>query len=119
MNIVLSCILLCLSMIAQASDTVLMNVKRGEKKIVIPLAANPTTGYQWSIVSYNHNHLKLVGSRFKKPTTNRIGAGGQMLYTFAIKKVKKQPDSMVILFKYARPWEAKPGTMKKVTIHIQ
>lgn len=118
-TIVLSCILFCFSITAQASEEVPIQIKAQDKQFTVPLVANPTTGFQWKVVSYNPKFLKLVSSRYQPPQTNRIGAGGQMLFTFDLKKAQKHPNTLHILFKYARPWEASGGTMKKVTVRIQ
>lgn len=116
MKIFLSCILLGLSMIANADDTLSMNVNPEESSFVVKLAANPTTGFQWSVVKYDKNLLTLSSSQYQKPQTNLIGAGGQMMFTFTLNKGKSRPDKTNLVFKYARSWEPNTATTKNVTV---
>ncbi len=118
MKIFLGCILLGLSMIANAEDTLSMTVNPDEGRFVVKLAANPTTGFQWSVVKYDKNLLTLSSSEYQKPQTHLIGAGGQMVFTFTLNKGKSYPDKTNLVFKYARSWEPNTATIKNVTVNF-
>ncbi len=93
------------------------NMKNGSFSVVLP--ANPTTGFQWSVVQYDTNLLTLDSSNFEKPHTNLIGAGGQMHYTFKLIPGKKYPGSTIIQFKYSRAWEPQSAVMKTVKVNLK
>nr|WP_172653492.1 protease inhibitor I42 family protein [Legionella fallonii] len=118
MNIFLGCILLGFSMIANANDTLSMIVNPDKGSFVVKLAANPTTGFQWSVIEYDKKLLTLSGSQYQKPQTNLIGAGGQMFFTFTLNKGKSYPDKTNLVFKYARSWEPDTATIKNVTVNF-
>ncbi len=115
MRVVLSCLLLGISIMAYADDET-MNVNVTAPELVINLPANPTTGFQWSLVKYDHDLLTLSSSNYEKPKTNLVGAGGQMHYVFQIKKGKVAPASTELKFKYARSWEPKTATLKTIKV---
>ena len=118
MNVFWSCFLFCISFIAYANDDSSMNVNLNASSFVVTLPANPTTGYQWSVVSFDKNLLTLNKSFFEQPKTNLVGAGGQMHFTFTLLRGKKYPEHSDIVFKYARSWEPGSATIKHVTIHF-
>lgn len=117
MRVLLSCLLLGISIMAYADDeTITVNVKTPE--FVINLPANPTTGFQWSVVKYDHGLLTLSSSAYEKPKTNLIGAGGQMHYVFQLNKGKAVPENTVLKFKYGRSWEPKTATLKTIKVNF-
>ena len=118
MNAILGLILFSISMIANAGDDISLNVSTSETTFIVTLAANPTTGYQWTVVKYDKKLLTLVSSIYQRAKTNLIGAGGQMLFTFSLKKGKKYPASTSMLFKYARSWEANSSKLQEVTVNF-
>jgi inhibitor of cysteine peptidase len=120
MKIWYALLLFSLSMSAAASDDLSMtvNTHTSKKQFVVSLAANPTTGYQWTLVQFDKNILTLSSSYYQKTQTYRIGSGGQMLFTFALRRGKNYPAKTDIVFKYARPWEQKEGGLKKVKIRF-
>ncbi|KGP62862.1 hypothetical protein EP47_05185 [Legionella norrlandica] len=118
MKILLGCFMLAFSVLAQAGDDVTMKVSSKDPSFVVSLAANPTTGYQWSIVTFDENLLTLSNSVYEKPQTNLIGAGGKMLFIFNLNKGKTYPKQTKMTFKYARAWEPASGTTKKVIINF-
>jgi inhibitor of cysteine peptidase len=87
----------------------------------IRLRANPTTGYQWHIVEYNHRLLTLAAHHFMQTTrTNQlIGAPGEEQWTFQVTPAAfKKAQETTIRLTYARPWE-KAGNHTDATFHIQ
>lgn len=110
-------LLLAFASFTQAADTMSLNVDTSNSQFEVTLPANPTTGYQWTVEQYDKSILKLLSSKYVAPQTKLIGAGGQMLFTFQLLG-KIYPQSSTLVFKYARPWEANTGTVKKVTINF-
>ena len=72
------------------------------KTFNITLASNPTTGYSWRIDgSFDKSIVKLLGSKYERPKTSLIGAGGREIWRFKALK----PGKTAIKLKYVRPWE--------------
>lgn len=116
MKIVCSLVMLFFSLIAQAADdTMTMTIPEQQKQFQITLPANPTTGFQWTIKEFDRQLLRLKKSEYNAPVAKRMGAGGKMVFTF--EKIKDtHPKQTEIVFQYARSWESKDGTLKRVTI---
>lgn len=84
----------------------------------VTLPANPTTGYQWSLKTYDKGLLNFVEGRYRGPKTRRIGAGGQMVFTFKINAGKVLPKSTKMTFVYARSWEPNTAKPSQVTVNF-
>lgn len=69
--------------------------------IVVQLSGNPTTGYTWSVNSYDTGILSLEGHDYTADTSDGVGSGGT--FTFLFKALA--PGSSTIKLSYARPWE--------------
>ena len=94
-------------------------VTASENTFVVTLQSNPTTGYQWAIKKYDQSFLKLTSAEYLAPTNRHLmGAPGQMVFHFAIKKGVVRPKTTAIGFVYQRPWESKAGKAKQVVIHF-
>jgi inhibitor of cysteine peptidase len=119
MNFILGFLLLGCSFMANADNGLSLNVDAKKSDFIVALDANPTTGFQWSVVHYDKKLLTLTNSSYQRPQTNLIGAGGQMLFTFTLNKGKAYPKKSAMSFKYSRPWEHNnSGTMKEVMINF-
>lgn len=118
MNYFIGVLFVLCSFIAAADEDLSLEVPVGEPSFVVTLAANPTTGYEWSVVQFDKKLLSLDDSHFEKPKTNLIGAGGQMHFTFSLHQGVHCPASTAIQFRYARSWEPNSGTMKTVTVRF-
>jgi inhibitor of cysteine peptidase len=107
------------AVLAHADDPMSMNVSKDQSSFVVNLAANATTGFQWSVVEFDKDLLTLSSSVYQRPDTKLIGAGGRMLFTFSLNKGKTYPKTTDLSFKYARPWEKEDtGTVQKVTVNF-
>lgn len=102
-----------LALAAQAST---MKVNTSQKCFTVTLPANPTTGYQWTVLHYDKKLFTLSKSHYQHSKTHLIGSGGEMLFTFTLKQRKSFPKQSDILFKYSRSWEKEGGSQKEVTI---
>ena len=118
MRVVLGWLLLLCASCLSAADTLTLNIDPTHSQFVVALPSNPTTGYQWTVTSYDKTILQMTSSHYVAPQTKRIGAGGQMIFTFAPVKGKAYPQSTKMSFTYARPWQPKRGTLKEVTVNF-
>ena len=117
MKIILSFVMLFISFIAQADDNMTITIPGNQKQFQIALPANPTTGFQWTIKEFDKQLLRLKKSEYSAPVAKRMGSGGKMVFTF--ERIKETyPKSTEILFQYARSWESKDSTVKRVTIEF-
>jgi inhibitor of cysteine peptidase len=83
-------------------------------KLIVRLASNPTTGYQWQISSLDQEYLKPVGEpAYELPKTERIGSGGTQVFTFMTLK----PGKTILVLNYERSWEKIP--VKNFTVAVQ
>lgn len=81
-----------------ANSTVVLKV--GEIfQVVLP--GNPTTGYNWEMVSGNIAILRQIGEREFKRDSELIGSGGKFVFTFEA----ASPGQAIIRLIYHRPWE--------------
>ena len=72
------------------------------KEFKITLQYNASTGYQWVLAKPPDEKLvKLQGTEYKRLDTNRVGAGGDMVWTFRA----LAPGKTQIGLDYVRPWE--------------
>lgn len=106
------------SSILFAANQSVVQLNPSQSKFTITLPANPTTGFQWTVQSYDKTLFCLINSEYNLPKTKLIGAGGQMVFTFKKLKRKTYPKSSKIQFKYARSWEPKSGNLKEVTVQM-
>jgi len=119
MKIILACLLVSFAVLANAADTMTIKVNKTQSEFLITLPSNPTTGYQWTVVSFDKSLFTLKTSQFLPPKTKLIGAGGQMQFNFALIAGKTYPASTRMKFKYRRPWEPATGTLKIVRVEFQ
>ena len=86
--------------LTQANDGESCEVNRDDV-IIVRLAENPTTGYQWEIKTLDDKVLALQGSEFLLPADPQFGEGGMRVFTFKAKTIGRA----VIQLKYWREWE--------------
>lgn len=75
------------------------------KHVSIYLPANPTTGYQWQIRSFNKKAVNPLKPRFIAPKTKLAGAPGMMMFPFSLLKTN---GFTRVCFQYQRSWEKEP-----------
>ncbi len=69
--------------------------------LVLKLASNPTTGYDWELVDLNGAILEQVGEVEYKSDSTLVGAGGVNTYTFKAVGSGNMQLSLI----YHRSWE--------------
>ena len=73
-----------------------------DHEIVVTLASNPTTGYQWQVMKpLAESTVKLVSHVYDHPQTGLVGAGGQEIWVFRT----LGPGEAEIVLGYLRSWE--------------
>jgi len=53
-----------------------------EGRVIVTLASNATTGYQWQLVDLNQSILANTNQQYLSPVSSAIGAGGQERWEF-------------------------------------
>ncbi len=86
-----------------------------ESKLVVELPSNQTTGYSWQVGGpIDDKVLVHEETRYVRPGTNRIGAGGtEQLQFRAIGDGKTE-----VRLDYARPWERSAAPAKVFIIQV-
>lgn len=70
--------------------------------LVVELAGNPTTGYNWQVEEINPLVLEQVGEvEFKSDNSMLVGSGGVVMLTFRAVSSGNSPLALV----YLRSWE--------------
>jgi inhibitor of cysteine peptidase len=81
-------------------------VKSSSPTFSVILQSNPTTGYSWSLKSYDNVLIRPISKKFYPSKSGLIGAGGYEKWIFAVKSagfVVPQTTSITLI--YARPWD--------------
>lgn len=75
-----------------------------EQRLIINLASNPTTGYQW-VLKRQPSGLRLVSTVYQQEPSKKgmMGAGGKSIWTFQARE--KSSDSLVLVYEHS--WEEK------------
>ncbi len=87
--------------VQQSGATGLIEVNVGQE-FALALESNPSTGYHWELAQpLDETVLAFLGSEYRPPEANAIGAGGPEIWTFqAVGR-----GGATISLKYVRPWE--------------
>jgi inhibitor of cysteine peptidase len=92
-----------------------VRLKTNQQMVDVTLAANPTTGYQWYVVQYNHDLLSLQNYRY---VAGAAGKGDVAIFTFSVDpRFYDAPQKTDVTFVYEQP--SRPGvnaTMADVAI---
>jgi len=81
-----------------------IQVTRQSPRFSLTLRSNPTTGYSWFLVGYDHNLIAPVSNQFKADTS-KVGAPGKEIWTFKVKpEAFIVPQATELTLQYFRPW---------------
>ncbi|MDP3562762.1 MAG: protease inhibitor I42 family protein [Legionellaceae bacterium] len=106
--------------ISFATDTQVIKLSSDRKQFQVIFPANPSTGYQWSILFYDKGKLNLITSQYMPPSKQEaIGAAGKMVYNFEVLESDVYPISTTIQFRYARSWDVTNSIRKDVVINVK
>jgi inhibitor of cysteine peptidase len=95
-----------------------VELKKGDK-LVVKLAANPTTGFTWVIASKEDDKLKSEGKPKYEPKDNQkkvAGGGGVQVFTFTAAEVGELDVEMHYLRTFEKDKEPAKKFKFKVTI---
>ncbi|HNW91899.1 MAG TPA: protease inhibitor I42 family protein [bacterium] len=95
-------------------DEQVLPARVGES-VTVTLAANPTTGYQWQLVSPASALVRFVARDFVAATPGRIGGGGTETWRFAT----IAPGTVFLDFAYVRPWETGVEPVQRQTVLVE
>lgn len=103
-----------------AAEKTTIHVDGKNNQFIVSLPSNPTTGFQWTVEQYDKQFLQIKEQHYQTHEINRVGSGGEMVFTFSRCKGALYPKSTIIIFRYARSWEsALSGVTKAVIINFK
>ena len=82
-----------------------IQVRRSSPIIFLKLRSNPTTGYSWFLVQYDHHLIRPMVRKYVPAMSELVGASGYDVWEFSVK-----PDAFVVpqmtqvTLRYLRPW---------------
>jgi len=92
-------------------------VKSSAPVFSINLPANRTTGYSWFLLSYNDEFIKPLSEKYQAPNSSMAGAPGVSRWVFNVDEdAFTVPHIFHITMVYARPWDLKKATKKRITV---
>jgi inhibitor of cysteine peptidase len=100
-------------MTTAASDAQKVISAQVNKPFTIVLESNPTTGYSWQ-AEFDPEYLKLSQSRYERPSSSLLGAGGRQVFVF----VPRRSGKTVIEMRYKRKWEPAPVKVKRFAVVV-
>ena len=104
------------SFTAMAAKEITLHVNASALEFQIVLPANRTTGYVWTLEKYNKKRFHLKESHYRAPNSKLMGAGGEMVYVFQLKKEQSNPKKTYVKLKYAQPWKKSSAIVTMVTV---
>lgn len=84
----------------------------------VKLPANPSTGFRWTLESYDAEHFACVETEYVAAATTDMGAPGTRIFYFKPKDGVVCPASTTLRFSYGRTWEADSRSSTDVTVHF-
>lgn len=92
-------------------------VYANQTSFAISLPANPSTGYQWTLLSYNKKYLKFLKKEYKPGSKKLIGTPGSMMFYFSCVATTQRPQETLVSLVYHRPWEKRQKNDETV-VHV-
>ena len=98
------------------SDGQVIEVGVGDE-LVLELAGNPTTGYNWEVGEIDGSIIEQVGEADFKADSALIGSGGVVTLTFT----GVAPGEAHLKLVYHKSWEADVAPLEEfnITIHVK
>ena len=98
-----------------------IQVVRSSPVITLKLKSNPSTGFSWFLVGYDHGLLVPISRVFVPPTKEMPGAPGYEIWRFGVSPhAFVVPQMTYITLRYLRPWVVPANARKlKFTVAIQ
>ena len=84
------------------------------EKMLVTLASNPTTGYQWDLAEMDESVLAQSGTEYDSDSPQLIGSGGEETFTFEAVGVGETALQLI----YHRPWEEDVPPVETFTVTV-
>jgi len=84
------------------------------KKFVVELPSNPTTGFNWFLDNMDEKHFKVESSGFRPAKSKLVGAPG--VAYFDLVPIKEGKSTLKLL--YYRPWESPAKAVDSYSVNI-
>lgn len=82
--------------------------------LVLSLASNPTTGYQWGIAELDEAILRETDHQYKADWPVTIGSGGKEVWRFQA----LNSGTTRLSLEYTRPWEENAEAIQTYTVEV-
>ncbi len=99
-----------------SKEPLLVLVSQDQKEFSFQLPSNPSTGYRWKILDYDHQKLSYTKVQYIASKPQLMGSGG--FERFYFKKLGSKPFKTIIKLTYQRPWEKNSGLIQVVNVSI-
>lgn len=88
------------------------------QSVIIALASNPTTGYDWAVTSTDKS-FGYPTSKYVASSSSKVGSGGTTKLTWATKSpIGSLVGKHTVELAYQRSWEKKPTQVLHFTIEV-
>jgi|GEM_PF-1941572 len=99
-----------------APKRITLDVPCSRFDVILP--ANPSTGFRWTIESYDTERFAYLETEYVAATTAQIGTPGTRIFYFKPKVEAMCPESTTLRFSYGRSWEPDSSTLTEVVVHF-
>jgi predicted secreted protein len=79
----------------------------------VRLSENPTTGFRWHLLEWDHSILELSRDEFFPPNPSQQGSAGRHAWEFKVQKIGQVDLELA----YRRKWGAAKA-MKRFALHV-
>jgi inhibitor of cysteine peptidase len=90
-----------------------VEVRTGDT-IVLRLAENRTTGYQWQIEQIDQEKLDLADDSFVLAPNAAIGTGGVREFRFVVRSAGES----VLTLRYCQPWDSEASVIQRFSVRL-
>jgi inhibitor of cysteine peptidase len=97
------------------AQTMELKIKPNTSQFYFSLPSNPTTGYRWTLKSFDKKVIKFRQSEYQVSNPTLIGGGGVQTFYFKVLNLNTSIDTLIEL-EYSRSWENVPANTQ--TVHI-
>lgn len=84
----------------------------------VKLPANPSTGFLWTLDSYDTERFTYLETEYIAAPTTRMGTSGTRIFYFKPKEGINCPESTTLRFLYGRSWESDSNSSTEVIVHF-
>lgn len=100
---------------SDTSQIIIVSPQQNTFSVILP--SNPSTGFSWTLKTYDGRLLQPVGHQYVPPKGLRPGASGYDIWQFqGSSQLVNQPQATTIKMIYQRPWNQEVGQERSFTI---